>query len=395
MKIKFSLRSKTVEKNDKTEEQAAVQSEVPAPVKPKKKESATWKRAKVLLRIFLRFTRLFLIVTLGIVIIAGIILAIVHRAKLSSEKEYLIMNGIQVEVDGRYLHVVKGGPEDSEVTVLFLHGDRTSDDCVALKPLFKELEEKISYCYVDRSGVGFSDESDGGDRDVDTIIEETRKAAEAAGKKGPYVLVPQGTAGIMAIHWANKYSDEVKGIFGIGMAYPEQFEGMEPGDYLTFGDWFTKFFFSIGGVRLFSGMKPSDPAGIYTGTEMNTRSALINRGAFTSDMYNEDKKMVEAAILAMEEGWPKDIPIELMYGNPLEEPYLSLDEDTKSRLESVQQQYPDEDFVGEYYEEVRDFIKDKENVSIKEIPGPVRLTIYAPKEIASELLNFVQNAVTK
>ena len=101
-----------MEKNDKTEEQAAVQSEVPAPVKPKKKESATWKRAKVLLRIFLRFTRLFLIVTLGIVIIAGIILAIVHRAKLSSEKEYLIMNGIQVEVDGRYLHVVKGGPED-------------------------------------------------------------------------------------------------------------------------------------------------------------------------------------------------------------------------------------------------------------------------------------------
>ena len=54
---------------------------------------------------------------------------------------------------------------------------------------------------------------------VDTIIEETRKAAEAAGKKGPYVLVPQGTAGIMAIHWANKYPDEVKGIFGIGMAF--------------------------------------------------------------------------------------------------------------------------------------------------------------------------------
>ena len=384
-----------MDKNDRTEEQPVVESEAPVPVKPKKKESATWKRAKVLFRIFLRFTKLFLIVSLGILIVAGIILAIVHRAKLSSEKEYLMMNGIQVEVDGKYLHVVKGGPEDSGVTLVFLHGDRTSDDCIALEPLFKELDDKIAYIYVDRAGVGFSDASDGGDRDVDTIIDETRKAVEGAGVKGPYVLVPQGTAGIMAVHWANKYPDEVKGIFGIGMAYAEQFEGMDSGDYLTFGDWFTKFFFSIGGVRLFSGMKPSDPAGIYTEAQMNTRSALINRGAFTSDMYNEDKKMVDAAKLVMSEGWPKDIPIELMYGNPLAEPYISLDEDTKMRLESAQQQYPDEDFVGEYYEEAREFFEKMDNVTIYEIPGPVRLTIYAPKEIAEELLNFVQNKVTQ
>ena len=383
-------------KDEKNEEQVTVENEPQLPaVKKKKKESETWKRTKVLFRMFLRFTKMFLLFTLGILLLAGIILSIYHNVKLSSEKEYLIMNGIQVEVDGKYLHVVKSEADYSEVTVVFLHGDRTTDDSVALQPIFHELKDRVSYCYVDRAGAGFSDASGGEDRDVDSLIAETRKAVEAAGMKTPYILVPEGTAGIMALRWANRYPDEVKGIFGIGMVYPEQFEGVESGDYIGFGDWLNYVFFKIGGVRLFKGMKPTDPAGIYTEAQMNTRSALINKGAFSKDMYNEDKAMIDGAKLVMEQGWPKDIPIILMYGNPLMEPYISLDEDTKYKLENARQAYPDEDFVAEYYEEQREFFSKKENVEMLEIPGPVRLAIYAPKEIANELLNLVKNISTK
>ena len=386
---------------EKTEEQAPEaekeQVDTPAlPAKPqkKKKESELWKRAKVTTKLFLHVTKLFFLIVLGLLVLAGIILSIVHAAKKKSESQYLVMKGEQVEVDGRYLHVIKGGPEGADQTLVFLHGDRITDDSVVLQPVFRKIEDQTAYFYVDRSGAGFSDATDGGERDVDSLVEETRKAASAAGVKAPYILVAEGTSGIMALHWAHKYPEEVKGIFGLGFIYPEQFDGVKPGDYVGFGDWITLQFFRIGGVRLFSSMKPTNPAGIFTEDEMNTRSALVNKGAFTKDMYNEDKAMVDGANLAREEGWP-DVPIFLLYGNPLMAPYIVEDEDLLRKLTNAVAANPDEDFVGEFYEEERNFFAQKKNVEMKEISGPVRITIYASDEIAKELLNFVKNVQSK
>ena len=360
----------------------------------KKKTSNFWSRVKVTGRVFLHFTKLFLIFTVVILTIAGIVLAIYNNSKKSDEAQYLIMSGKQVEVDGRYIHYVSGGAKDAKVTLVFLHGDRTTDDSVALQPLWKELEDECAYIYVDRSGCGFSDASDD-DRDVASLVDETRKAIEKAGAKAPYILVPEGTAGIMALYWADKWPDEVKGIFGLSMVYPEEFDGMKPGDYCGFGDWITMQLFKIGMARLFSGMKPTDPAGIYTEAQMNTRNALIFKGAFTKDMYKEDKAMVDSAKLVEEMGWPKDIPITVLYGNPILEPYLSLDEELKARVDAAKEQYPDEDIEAGYYEDERAFYEKKENVTMVEISGPVRIAIYAPKEIAKELKSFVEKCGLK
>ena len=377
---------------DKPEEEPADQEKKPA---KKKKESEMWKRAKGTTKMFLHVTKLFFLFTLGILIVGAIILSIVNAAKKSSESQYLIMSGTQVEVDGKYLHVIKGGKESSDVTLVFLHGDRIADDSVVLQPVFRKIEDKAAYFYCDRAGAGFSDASDGEERDVNSLVEETRKAAAAAGVKAPYILVAEGTSGLMALHWAAQYPDEVKGIFGLGFVYPEQFEGLESGDYVGFGDWLTLQFFKIGGARLFSGMKPTNPAGIFTEDEMNTRTALVYRGAFTKDMYNEDKAMVDSAKLVQNEGWPDQIPIFLLYGNPLMAPYITEDEDLLQKLTNAVAANPDEDFVGEFYEDERKSFDEKKNVSMKEISGPVRITIYAADAIAEELLNFVEKVQTQ
>ena len=365
-----------------------------AKLKKKKMGSVFLGRIKELLRMFLKLIVIFFIFIAGLLILGSIILAIVNGIKKNNEKQYLTMKGTQVEVDGRYLHVVTGGKEDAEATLIFIHGNRTADESVVLEPLWQEIESSVRYFYVDRSGFGYSDGVDD-DRDVDALLEETRKAAEKAGMKAPYILVPESTGGLIALHWAARYPEEVSAIFGIGMTYPEQFEGMEEGEYAGFGDWLTKMIFKIGAARLFSGMEPTDPAGIYTEDQMNTRSALIYKGAYTDEMYREDKAMVRSALMVLKEGWPTEIPIYLIHGNPLKEPYINLDENTKAELDQAKEEYPDVDIPAIYYTEQRDFFEGKKNVTFAETDGPVRLAVYAPKEIGAQLLNFVKTAVLK
>lgn len=381
--------------SEESKEEKTVDTEFSVPVK-KKKGEGFWDRLKATVKMFLHFSKLFLIFTLAILVVALLIMGIYHAVKKSGEKEYLVMSGKQVEVDGRYLHVMTGGNPDADVTLIFLHGDRITDNSVVWQPLWKEIEKECRYFYVDRSGVGFSDSSDMDIRDAETLVTEVRKAAEASGMKAPYILVAEGTSGISALYWANKYPDEVKGIFGLGMVYPEQFDDMETGDYIGFADWLALQLFKIGGSRIFGNMSPTNPAGIFTEAQMNTRQALVYSVGFTNDMYKEDKSMVDSAHLVKSQGWPKDVPVYLLYGNPILEPYLSLDENLKAQVDQALANGADiKDVEGSYYKEERDFFEGRENVTLKEIPGPVRVSVYAPKEIGVELKSFVKNCMSK
>ena len=45
-------------------------------------------------------------------------------------------------------------------------------------------------------------------RDIDTMLSETRMALEKAGIEGPYVLCPHSMSGLEALYWAQKYPEE-------------------------------------------------------------------------------------------------------------------------------------------------------------------------------------------
>ena len=315
-----------------------------------------------------------------------------HRSKLTDEEQYLIEPGQLVEVNGHYMHVYITGNEDAETTLVFMHNNKDSDACISLRPLFAYLEEDYRIVYVDRSGNGYSEVS-GESRDIDTMLEETRTAVAEAGVTGSFVLVPNGTAGNEAVYWAEKYPDEVDAIIGINMAYPEQSAGetLDAG-YDRYGK--TLMFFSkIGGHRFLSNTYPENDLGLYTEREMIVRDALISRYYYTEDMYNEELNYyTNAEYVAEYADFPDDIPMLMIWANPLLEPYFSYDEDMRSQYEDILEDYSDEmDLSGEYNKENFAYFEDYDNVTCVELSGPVALFEFDPEGVAEYMLDYLDD----
>ncbi len=314
-----------------------------------------------------------------------------HKGKLKDEAVVLKVPGQMVEVNGHNMHVVHEGNTDSDVTLVFLHSGDVTDDSIALQPLFDELSD-YELVYVDRSGSGFSDVSETV-RDIDTILEETRKALELSGVEGPYVLVPTGTAGIEAVHWENKYPDEVKNIIGINMNYPEMFENTTADEYCGFFEYLMVHFYNIGGQRLVEGLYPENTFGVYTETQMLMRKALISKAGYTIDMYNEDLVTVDNAAKVAEAGWPEETKMYLIYANPLMEPYVNDDVAVKKQYESAVEKNSEVDYVLAYNETIKDYFSDKENVLIEEMSGPARIYTYDPEGLAEKIIGYIETEV--
>ena len=340
------------------------------------------------------FFKIFIIFLIGTAIINVLLFGFIyfnHKGKLEDEAVVLKMPGQLVEVNGHNMHVMQKGNPDSEVTLVFLHSGDITDDSIALQPLFAKLSD-YKLVYVDRSGSGFSEVSETS-RDIDTILEETRKALELAGVQGPYILVPTGTAGIEAVHWVNKYPDEVNNIIGINMNYPEMFENTTADEYCGFFEYLMVHFYNIGGQRLVDGVYPENTFGVYTETQMTMRKALISKAGYTQDMYNEDLVTVDNAAKVAEAGWPADVEMYLIYANPLMEPYVNDDATVKSQYESALEQNPDVDYIEAYNDTIKTYYSDKKNVTLEEMSGPARIYTYDPEGLAEKIIGYIETEV--
>ena len=75
-------------------------------------------------------------------------------------------------------------------------------------------------------GYGHSDLT-GGPRDVDTVVEEYRRALAACGRPVPVVLAAHSMGFLEALHWASKYPEEVSALVGLDPAVPEVYQHMD------------------------------------------------------------------------------------------------------------------------------------------------------------------------
>ena len=165
-------------------------------------------------------------VVLGIIAVITILLiaALVnHTNQLRKEAKKYPPPGNMVEVNGKKLHVYSEG--DGETTLAFMAGHGTSNPTIDFKPLWMRMVDDYRIAVVEKSGYGWSETSNS-PRDIETLLEETRKALELSGEKGPYVLVPHSMSGLEALYWAQKYPNEVKAIVGLDPLVPEAFEIM-------------------------------------------------------------------------------------------------------------------------------------------------------------------------
>lgn len=341
-----------------------------------------------------KITKVFLIL---IFIMVAITVAIVgwlyfsNQSKLQDEASLLSEPpGQMIEVDGHRMHVYITGKEDAEHSIVFLHGTGMSDASIAMQPLFNKLSEQFRVIYVDRPGNGYSEEGCN-DKSVENLTEETREAISKAGVSGELILFAQTTGGIEACYWAQAYPEEVKAVIGLDMAYSEEYASYnnEEGGF----KYMMYLFAKIGVTRHIDSAYPDDRYNLYSDKQITVRKALISRGSYTKDMYEEDKVIGDNARETETLEFPEKIPMLLMLSNPIKEPYLSTDANALADLKSMKESYPEYDFETAYNEGRIEHFKQYGKVDCVELPGPSALYTYAPEQMAEQIIEFVTKKV--
>ncbi|MGE7093790.1 alpha/beta fold hydrolase [Lysinibacillus sp. NPDC048646] len=233
-----------------------------------------------------------------------------HKIQLSKEEELFVPIGQLVEVNGHQMHVYTEGK--GEGTLIFMSGGGTSSPALDFKSLYSLLSDKYKIVVVEKAGYGFSEVTDT-DRDIDTILAETKEALFKSGIEGPYILFPHSMSGIEALKWAQDYPDEIKAIIGLDMAVPTAYEDLDINMFLV---RLGALAANTGLTRWFPNLSESDAIkyGNLTDIEKKLYKVIFYRRTLTKDMINEINNIKANAQKVKKVGMP-NIPILLFSSN--------------------------------------------------------------------------------
>ncbi len=219
--------------------------------------------------------------------------AFYNRAKLKEEVEFLTPPGKMVHVNNHKMHICSEG--DGEKRLVFLSGGGTAAPSLDFKPLYSQFSHKYRTIVIERAGYGFS-EAVPLPRDIDAVLEESRKALQEAGEKAPYVLFAHSMSGIEALYWAQKYPSEVEAIVGLDAAVPEIYEHFKlPSDNFS---GIMKIAQKLGILRLIlAATKPFDALNSEALTEREKRvyKAIYLNRPLTENMLAEVNSIRESS----------------------------------------------------------------------------------------------------
>lgn len=215
-----------------------------------------------------------------------------HRQLIAEEKEKYPAPGQMVEVNGTKLHVYAEG--EGEQTLVFMSGLGTVSPYYDFKVLFEKLAADYRIAVVERAGYGWSEISSA-DRDLKTVLAETRTALKLAGEKAPFVLFPHSLAGLEAIYWSNLYPDEIEAIIGLDPLVPGFIEKSEEGPFLS---PVITILTRTGLVRnqpeVFDNNFEAAKKGLLTESEAEIARTIFYRRVQTKNMW-EEVEMVESS----------------------------------------------------------------------------------------------------
>ncbi|MDF2881393.1 MAG: hydrolase [Clostridiaceae bacterium] len=250
-------------------------------------------------------------VIVGLLIIIIGISFINHKIQLSKEDSIFVPNGKMIEVNGHKIHIYIEGHGDE--TLVFMSGGGTCSPVLDFKSLYSLLSDEYRIAVVEKSGYGFSEISDV-NRDIDTVLKETRESLSKSGLQAPYILFPHSMSGIEALYWAQKYPDEIKGIVGLDMAVPQAYENIKINHFLlNIGELAGE----IGITRFFSAVVNSSSAikyGTLTEEEKNLYRAIFYRRTLTKPMLSETNKIKTSAEKVKKHGIP-NVPMLFFISN--------------------------------------------------------------------------------
>lgn len=250
------------------------------------------------------FGGMLLLVTL---LIAGS--SINHWLRTPREEAAYPPPGQLVAVNGHRLHVYAEGA--GNLTLVFLSGSGTTAPTLDFRGLYRRLSDDYRTAVVERAGYGWSEDG-GTSRDIDTVLNETRLALELAGESPPYVLLPHSMSGLEALHWANRYPDEVAAIIGLDPATPPIYEIMPPPRLMLSLVAFTG---RTGLLRLAPFIcRGAAAANHLTEAETAAYCSIMYRRTLTADVLAEIEVTQANARLVAAEGIP-DVPFYVFISN--------------------------------------------------------------------------------
>ncbi len=242
-----------------------------------------------------------IMIILGIIIISLILIFINHKIQLKKESVLLTPLGQMVEVDGHKMSVYTEGT--GEKTVVFMSGGGTCSPILDFKSLYSLLSDEYRIVVVEKFGYGFSDVVDK-ERDIASILEDTRTALNLAGVQGPYILCPHSMSGIEALYWGQQYPEEVEAIVGLDMSVPKAYE-----DYKINMPMLkvSQFAANVGITRILPGVAESDAIkyGTLSEKEKEIYRAIFYSRTATTTMMNEVGSIKENAKIVEASGTPQ------------------------------------------------------------------------------------------
>lgn len=249
------------------------------------------------------------------IIVAVIVLFIIvsfirHKICSFRERKLLTPLGKIVEVNGHNMSVYTEGEGDK--TLVFLSGGGTCSPILDFKSLYSLLSNEYKIAVVEKFGYGFSDVVDE-QRDIDTMLSETRMALEKAGIEGPYVLCPHSMSGLEALYWAQKYPEEVEAIIGLDMAVPAYYDEMRISIPIT---KLGQYGAALGITRWIPSLAESDAikVGTLSEKEKEIYRAVFYQRTATVTMIDEVKAVKDNAKTVKENGVPQ-VPMLLFISN--------------------------------------------------------------------------------
>lgn len=287
-----------------------------------------------------------------------------HKIRSLNEKDLLTPLGELVEVNGHNMSIYVEG--DGDKTLVFMSGGGTCSPILDFKSLYSLLSDDYKIVVVEKFGYGFSDIVDE-NRDIDTILSETRMALDKAGIESPYVLCPHSLSGVEALYWAQKYPQEVEAIVGLDMAVPGYYDEMKISiPTVKLGHYGAV----LGITRFIPSLAESDAIkfGTLSEKEKEIYRAVFYQKTATVTMINEVKAVKDNANVVKENGIPQ-VPMLL---------FISNGSGGTNFTEEMWRSIP------------KEYISGHDNASYIELDCPHYVHDYEYEEISKEIRNFIK-----
>ncbi len=315
-----------------------------------------------------------LVVYLGAVLIFVVAsIWLYHYSQLQREAAILQNNGTLVNIHDKNINVYHEG--DGEDTYVFMAGSGIAAPIYELKGLYSKFSQEHKIAVVERAGYGYSDVAHD-ERDIDTILAQTREALLQSGMKPPYILVPHSISGLEAIYWAQKYPEEVKAIIALDIGLPSQYVKHKMG---TVDLWMVK------GMNLLTNL----------GLHRLMPSQVYNQQVLKQSFLTVEEKEIYKA-LSYKQFFNEDMENELLhvYENSLQSEKLLKPQNTPMLfIDAIAEENKDSKYTKQKQKDYADFANQLQLADVKEVSGTHSIYLYQAEEIYQLAMEFIKTKV--